>query len=82
MLFVIWESTILENVVIITIEKFKGTPSCALPRPLTKYDIKFVISKMNKTDKNIASLRDGSCTDSASADHEVVEGALRDIKNR
>ena len=49
-------------------------------RLLTKYDIKLIISKMNKTDKNIASLRDGSCTDYASADHEVVEGALRDVK--
>ena len=50
--------------------------------PLTKYDIKFVVSKINKTDKNIASLRDGNCSGFAGADHEVVEGALRDIKNR
>ena len=34
-------------------------------RLLTKYDIKFIISKMNKTDKNIAFLREGAARTSS-----------------
>ena len=45
-----------------------------------KCDIEIAIGKMNKTDKYNAFLRDGNCSGFAGADHEVVEGALRNVK--